>query len=76
MTTIFSLQDVSQFPNLELFSSLKTRVDQASFVTAMGVIIEEKRLMSKAINENEGSEETHQMQHIFAGTNINRINKT
>jgi len=39
----------------------------------MDVTVEEKRLMSRALNENEGSEETLQMQYIFAWTNINRI---
>ena len=62
MTTIFSLQNVSQSPRLEFSSSLKTMVDQASFLTAMDVTDEEKRLIGLALNENEGSEETHQIQ--------------
>ena len=59
MTKIFSLQDLSQSPNLELFSSLKSRVDQASFLPAMDVTVVEKRLMGRALNENEGPKETH-----------------
>ena len=73
MTTIFNLQDVSQSSNLELFSSLKTRVDQASFLTAMDFTVEEMRLIGSNLQWNEGSEETLQKQYIFAGTNINRI---
>jgi len=62
MTTIFSLQNVSQSPRLEFSSSLKTMVDQASFLTAMDVTDEVKKLIGLALNENEGSEETHQIQ--------------
>jgi len=39
----------------------------------MDVTVEEKTIVVRALNENEQSEETHQMQYIFAYTNINRI---
>jgi len=73
MTTNFSLQDVSQTPNLELFSSLKTRVDQASFLTVPDITVKEKRLMGRALNEWRIWRTIPNAVYLFAWTKINRI---